>query len=98
MRRIVLALIGLMIAFPALAAGPAACNKRDVVLKHLASKYSEQPVAIGIASSGSVIEVLTSGSGSTWTIIVTLPNGISCLLAAGENWEKLSKTALGTGA
>ncbi len=98
MRRIVLALIGLMIAFPALGAGPAACNKRDVVLKHLASKYSEQPVALGIANNGGVIEVLTNGNGSTWTIIVTLPDGMSCLLAAGENWESLSKTVLGTGA
>ncbi len=91
-----LALIGLLIAFPAFAAAPVACNKRDVVLKHLASKYSEQPVAIGVANNGGIIEVLTSGNGSTWTIIVSLPDGTSCLLAAGENWESLSKTVLGT--
>ena len=39
--------------------------------------------------------VLTSDDGSTWTIIVSMPNGTSCLLAAGENWQPVERVAQG---
>ncbi len=59
------------------------CTNRSDVLGHLAKKYSEAPVALGLASNGGVIEVLSSNSGKTWTIIFTMPNGISCMLRMG---------------
>ena len=69
------------------------CAKRTDVLKHLATKYTEAPVAIGIANNGGVIEVLSSKTGSSWTIIITMPSGPTCMVAAGENWEKLPTVA-----
>ena len=44
---------------------------------------------MGLASSGGVVEVLTDDKGSSWSIIVTMPTGITCLVASGENWEAL---------
>ena len=73
------------------------CTNRSEVLGHLANKYSEAPVALGLASNGGVIEVLTSNSGNTWTIIITMPSGISCMLAAGKNWERLPLAVAGPG-
>jgi hypothetical protein len=64
-----------------------ACTKRSDILSHLANKYSEAPVAIGLANNGGVLEVLSSQSGKSWTIILTMPNGTACMIAAGENWE-----------
>ncbi len=49
---------------------------------------------MGLASNGAVIEVLASPSGS-FTIILTQPNGLSCVMAAGENWENLPKRLAG---
>ena len=69
------------------------CTKRADVVSHLANKYSEKPVAIGLANNGGVIEVLSSGSGESWTIIITMPNGTACMIAAGENWEEVPKVA-----
>ena len=66
-----------------------ACIKRGEMLKHLGHKYSEAPVALGLANNGGVIEVLTSPTGDSWTIIITMPNGTACMIAAGENWEKV---------
>ncbi len=66
-----------------------ACSKREDVMKHLAAKFSEAPVAVGLANNGGVIEVLSTGNGSTWTIIITMPDGMSCLVAAGQEWETL---------
>jgi hypothetical protein len=69
------------------------CATRAKVLQHLSHKYSEAPIAIGLAENGGVIEVLTSGQGGTWTIIITMPDGTSCMVAAGEDWEQLPKFA-----
>lgn len=80
---------------PAMAAGNMACSKRDDVLSQLGSKYKEAPSAVGIANNGGLIEVLTSDDGSTWTIIVSMPNGTSCLLAAGEHWQPIERVAQG---
>ncbi len=65
------------------------CDQRTKVIGHLAQKYQEAPVAIGVTTSGGMVEVLTSGDGGTWTIILSNPNGTSCLVAAGEGWRAL---------
>ena len=85
---------GLSLAFastwtlaPAAAAEQAACSPRDNVVGHLAKKYGEVPVAIGVTNKGGLVEVLTTSDGDTWTIIVSMPNGTSCLVAAGEGWR-----------
>ena len=71
------------------AAAQAVCTTRSEVAKQLAGDHSEAPVAAGLAASGEVIEVFTSGDGATWTIILTRPGGKSCLVAAGEAWMTL---------
>ncbi len=65
------------------------CDRRAKIIGGLAEKYREAPVAIGVTSTGSMVEVLTTGDGGTWTIIVSNPNGTSCLIAAGEGWRAL---------
>ena len=71
------------------AAAQAACTTRSEVTERLAGDYAEAPVAAGLASSGAVIELFTSGDGATWTIVLTRPGGTSCLVAAGEAWMTL---------
>ncbi|MER9428840.1 hypothetical protein [Mesorhizobium sp. M0408] len=85
-------------AMPVAAASPAAtasglppCGSRPEILKQLSSRFKETPVALGLAKNGSVVEVLTSDDGETWTIMVSQPNGPSCLVAAGEGWEELKR-------
>ena len=68
-----------------------ACDERADVLGHLARKYQEAPVAMGVTSTGGLVEVLATGDGSTWTIIVTTPQGVSCLVAEGEGLQFLRR-------
>ena len=68
---------------------PQQCDQRTKVLGHLAHKYKEAPVAVGVTSSGGLVEILTTNDGETWTIILSTPNGTSCLVAAGEGWRSL---------
>ena len=46
-------------------------------------------MAMGLASSGGVVEVLTNDKGSSWSIIVTKPTGVTCLVTSGVGWEAL---------
>ena len=55
----------------------------------LSDDYNEAPEAIGVASSGAVLEVLTAADGATWTIIVTRPDGMTAVIVAGEFWQTL---------
>ncbi len=89
-------LIGLS-TLPSKAQAQMACGQRTDVVSKLQKGYSEAPVSIGLASNGSVIEVFVSEVG-TFTIVMTRPNGLSCLMAAGENWESLPTRTVGTGA
>ena len=63
------------------------CANRDDMVKVLAKRYGEAPRAIGVANPSAVIEVFTSKSG-TWTILLTKPDGASCIVSAGESWEE----------
>ncbi len=69
------------------------CNERDKVLELLAKKYHETPIALGVTNTGGLVEVLTSEKDSTWTIIISTPQGISCLWAAGEGWREIEREA-----
>lgn len=70
--------------------GGAVCtDDRKAAVAKLAGTYNEAPVNIGLASNGSVIEVFATEDGSTFTIALTWPNGLVCMMAAGENWESV---------
>ena len=78
---------------PAAVAGSPQCAPRPEFLKQLSKQFHEEPVALGLTNNGSIIEVLTSDDGSTWTIMISQPNGSSCLVAAGEGWEAMKRVA-----
>lgn len=76
---------------PPVAAQPGTpCAGRAEFIKHLNTRYNEFPVAMGLTVNGGLLEVAVSPAGS-WTIIVTMPNGIACGVASGMNWENIDK-------
>ena len=66
------------------------CGKRDAITITLAERYGENRRAIGVAQNGVVMELYAAQSGS-WTITITRPDGITCLVAAGENFQSLDE-------
>jgi len=72
-------------------AAPQICGARAELLAELTKRYSEAPVAVGLSNGGALVEVLTNDSGSTWTILVSQPDGTSCLVASGEAWQELRR-------
>ncbi len=86
MTRIIL--IALIAWFAIPTAAQATCALRQEVHEKLSRHYQEHPVALGITGDGRLIEVLVSTAGS-WTILLTAANGITCVFAAGEDWQAL---------
>ena len=69
---------------------PVVCDDRTTIVSSLSDDYKETRNSIGLANSGSVVEVFSATDG-TWSMIITRPDGISCLIAAGRNWESLTR-------
>jgi hypothetical protein len=84
---------GLALVSTSAAVAQPQCDQRDSVLQVLQQKYKEAPIALGVTHNGGLVEVLTTGNGNTWSIIVTTPQGMSCLVAAGEGWKAMQQVA-----
>lgn len=81
---VTLAAVLVILALPARAQSP--CAPRDYILTQFAQRHHERPAAAGLAANGAVLELLVSKDGSTWTLIATGPNGITCIAATGTDW------------
>jgi hypothetical protein len=93
MLRVTLAAI--IAASPALAQTPSQCAPRDRLLAHLATKYDESPRAVGLAANSTLMEVFASEASGTWTITVTTPQGLTCMIASGTGYEPVAAPAPG---
>ncbi len=99
MRRLVPITIGLLLA-GSVGADPAGaqmapgsmrmpCHDAADIAKQLGAKYAEAPVAIGLQTNGNLLQVYASRDQDTWTVVSTSPAGLSCIVAAGKQWESL---------
>lgn len=71
--------------------GAGQCAVRDKVVSVLAAKYGETRHGIGIAANNTVMEVFASEKTGTWTITVTMPSGVTCMVASGQGYEALAE-------
>ena len=72
-----------LIAAPTLAEA-AACAARPVVVKRLAETFGEGRVTAGLGGGGVIIETWANLETGSWTITITRPTGITCLVADGS--------------
>lgn len=67
------------------------CAERSMVLERLAGTYGETRRSIGMAPNNSVVEMYASEKTGSWTITVTHPNGLTCMVAAGTAFEGIEE-------
>ena len=67
------------------------CGPRELVVNRLAEGYGETRQSMGLGANNAVIEVFASDESGTWTITVTTPNGMTCLVASGQAFEALAE-------
>ena len=87
--------LALLLAVRAPASAAPICVTHKNVVEQLANGFSEVPIAIALTRDGNVIEVFSGGDRATWTIVMTRPDGMSCLVASGDAWESLPRVVLG---
>jgi hypothetical protein len=68
----------------------ASCANRDIIVERLADKYGETRQSAGLNQNNGIVEIFASAETGTWTILVTMPTGVSCLMAAGKAWEGMA--------
>jgi len=78
-----LALALAVLATPAVA--EPVCGSRAEVVETLAGQFSETLMGAGL-SQGVLLELWTAEGGKTWTLVVTSPEGKTCIATAGANW------------
>ena len=88
-------LVRVATALSLLAATPAAnaeetraCAERSRVVLKLEQKFGETLRSLGLHRDDGLVEVYASEETGTWTILMTRPDGTTCLLAAGQRWEQ----------
>lgn len=82
----VLAFAAPLFALGTVPARAQSCGPHAAVKAHLQKRFKENRDARGLSSDGRLVEVYVAPGGS-WTIVVSFPNGLSCILAAGEAWQ-----------
>jgi hypothetical protein len=70
-----------------------ACRSYTDLTEMLGQQFAEKPNALGLQSNGQLLQVFVADDGTSWTIVVTNPDGWSCIVAVGENWESLPVAA-----
>jgi hypothetical protein len=65
------------------------CAPHEKIVERLGAKFTEAPTSLGLASNGNVVELFSAEDGETWTIVMTAPQGTSCIMASGRYWQDL---------
>jgi hypothetical protein len=76
----------------------APCGVRTEVVQNLADQFGETQREIGLVPQRDVImELFASGDGQTWTLMLSFPDGNSCLFASGTDWGATGHAVLKPG-
>jgi hypothetical protein len=62
------------------------CGQLELFRAALKKNYNEIPNKIGVAGQNMIVELYLSPE-KTWTILITGPTGLTCVVAAGRGWE-----------
>ena len=89
-------MILVLLLAPSLAVAQSACLPHGKMVDLLDGRYSEQRVSVGLETGGRLIEVFATADGGTWTMVMTTPNGVTCVIAAGLEWQDVEPKGNGT--
>lgn len=78
------------LAAPA-SAQTANCSTREHVIGHLADRFGEARQSIGLAAGNRIVEMFASPDTGTWTLTMTTPDGRTCIIGAGQAWERVEE-------
>ncbi len=84
---LILPLVVLVLLVRAEATAAGLCARYDAIAADLRRVYDERPLASGISNAGKAYMELWASESGTWTILVVLPNGLSCVTNSGRDFD-----------
>jgi hypothetical protein len=66
------------------------CAGHSDVQNYLGRIYAEKLEAVGLVNDQTIMEIYVGDSGS-WTVALTSPEGISCLVLSGQGWQSMDR-------
>ena len=84
------AALAVSLVVPAMAENPRNCAPREFVVDRLTSAFGETRQSIGL-TEGAAIETWANTDTGSWTVTATMPDGITCVEAAGMMFETLAE-------
>ena len=78
-------------ATPAAESGtlPLKCLRQDLARAILRRQFAQRVIGAGVAGSTGHAELYV-GRDRDWTMVITITEGYTCLLAAGSNWHAVA--------
>ena len=61
------------------------CDNREIVVKQLETKWNEIKTVSLLKKNGTLIEIFVAKDKSTWTMLLSQANGITCYVDSGFN-------------
>jgi hypothetical protein len=80
-------LLALAVFVGGAAAAQEMCADHKQALEYFMKSHNERPTVNAVMDSGAVLQILTSPNGATWTMLIVRPDGKSCLIASGSDWQ-----------
>ncbi len=69
------------------------CSSRDAITTGLQQKFEETQKGAGLETGSRLFELWHSPETGSWTILLTRPNGTSCIMASGSTWKDIPAQA-----
>lgn len=69
------------------------CDDRARLEKRLTQVIGAERQGRGMRGPDALIEIWIERNSGDWTLVQSYPNGTSCIVAIGENWETLTPKA-----
>lgn len=63
------------------------CLPRETLVETLSKQYNEQLTGGGLQNAQRLLEVWSSEETGSFTVFITRPNGLSCIMATGQYWN-----------
>lgn len=63
------------------------CAPRASLITQLSERYGERLQNQGLTQAGHMFEIFADTQSGSWTLLISLPSGLSCIAAAGRSFE-----------
>ncbi len=83
--------LGLLVHTAAAVRAQPVCMPHDELTERLYATFAEAPAANAIANNGALVELFATRDRSSWTLAMTRPGGMSCVLVAGQEWNQFPR-------